>query len=416
MDAPRPRAWFTGRFGYVRRAWGVRLGLAGYAVMVLPLLMVTALRGLGLYAGIIRSVLSTVGPVMLMLVGPALLTVGWVMTRARVRVGDIELREGSMVLRHDGAAREIAVGDVVDGVQSARGQGLELRLRGGDAVTCERAWQVGATSHDGIPPLAWALGVAPTQRASRHRTSGVASPVFRAGWTFLVLLIANLGMVNRTELRPLQFAAVSFFVLASWALASLSQGPEVTVGVDGMRVRSWRGDRFVPWREVADVAVAGRAVTATLRGGERLSLGGVTFEANRRAAARVEDLLAHVTAMRAAAGTAPETAASTARGGRTVDDWRAAMSTLLQGQYRAGAVDETSLRAVLTAGDVAPSSRVGAAMALLGHDRERHATGVRIAADALADAQLRDALRSVADGRDEAGAVDAVTADAKREA
>lgn len=404
MEAPAPRSWFTCRVGLVRRALGARLGVAGFAVMVLPLLATTVLRGLDLYRGVVRAWLSAVGPASLMLVGPAILTVGWALTRPRTRVGDLAVEGDALRLRHDGASREVPLADVADGVRHADGGGFTLRLRGGDALVCERAWEVGAVAHDGVPVLCDALRIGPAARAARYVTSGVSTPAFRAAWAFLVMTVASLGWMNLPENRLWQAPVVALLVLSSWLLAAWSRGPEVTVGVDGMRVRGLFSDGFLAWADVDGVAVSGRHVRATRRDGTTVSLGTAWGGFAGSLPRAAEDLLAHVAAVRVARATGhalPETAAATARGGRTVDDWRASMRVLLEGQYRVGAVGENDLRALLTTPAATPTERLGAAVALVSHDRARHAAGVRIAADALADDALRGALHEVADGRDD---------------
>lgn len=404
MEAPAPRSWFTFRGGLVRRALGARLGVAGLAVMVLPLLATTVLRGLDLYRGVVRAWLSALGPLSLMLVGPAILTVGWALTRARPRVGDLAVEGDALRLRHDGVSREVPLADVVDGARHADG-GFTLRLRSGDALVCERAWEVGAVAHDGVPVLCDALRIGPAARAARYVTSGVATPAFRAAWSFLVMTLASLGWMNLPANRLWQAPIVVLLALSSWLLAAWSRGPEVTVGVDGMRVRGLLSDRFVAWADVDGVAVSGRHVRATLRDGATVSLGTAWGGFDGSIPRAAEDLLAHVAALRAARATGhalPETAAATARGGRSVDDWRASMRVLLEGQYRVGAVGEDDLRALLTTPAATPTERLGAAVALVSHDRARHAAGVRIAADAVADDALRGALREVAEGRDDA--------------
>lgn len=87
--------------------------------------------------------------------------------------------------------------------------------------------------------------------------------------------------------------------------------------------------------------------------------------------------------------------------------WREAMGALLGAAgYREEAVSADDLEGVMRGGTATAEQRAGAALALMASDPARHATGVRIAAEALAEEPARRALEEIARGGGDDGVLE----------
>jgi hypothetical protein len=383
----------TGRFGVTRPRLAHGLGVVGYAALTVPLLATIVLE-LGLPRGE-HSQSTLVGLFSMFLLGPALLITAWRHGHGSPRPGTLTVDDdGGVTLRLEGDVYAYAPGSFVDGaVRPGTHEGVSLRLRNGEVVEGRELLTTSPEGPGSAADVVAALGLDASTRAVTLRTSPAVTPALRAasmyGLLFLLLMAAAFAL---PALRPLLLLPPG--AIALWILAWVQHGPAVTVGVDGLRVRQVRS-RFLPWSGVARVEVTGDACEAVLTSGERVWLGraeGAWQPGADALAARIEEA-------RAAGATDEAPRAATTRGARPVGEWRRAMATLLGGAgYRADAVGVDALVGALRAGPATGDQRVGAALALVASDRERHATRVRIAAQALADEPVREAMEAIAAG------------------
>lgn len=390
--APSPSLSLWGRFHHSSRWLSRRLGAAGYLTMTVPLTVVFLLRLLGLYDGAIRDLMSFVGPLMMFVLGPALLLFGWRSGRPQWFHGALRLEGDRIELATDHGTVCFDARSVTEGIRhdAARG-GFELHLDHEQVIGGEMLTAAPGTSIDSAGLLR-ALGVDASRRAVTLRTSPMDSPAFRAAWFFVGVIPALLSLADvRVRLALMVLGAA-----LAWVLAAAWRGPAVTIGLDGLRVATLVKARFIPWSAVTKVAVDGRLLRATLASGESVPLGGATGGARTRA----EAMRSRIEEARSQAATAdPRHEAATARQGRTEAQWREAMAALVgSASYRDEPVSEGDLEAVLRAGTASAEQREGAALALMAVDPARNATRVRIAASSLADEPTKEALEEIARG------------------
>lgn len=165
----------------------------------------------------------------------------------------------------------------------------------------------------------------------------------------------------------------------------------VVLGQDGVRVHRGPWQRFIAYRDIAQVFSHGASVTLELRSGKRVELPTVgQDDAQQRAL--VERIEAGRTA--SAVGTAASSHALERRG-RSLDEWRDALSALAasEGGFRVEPLSRDALEREMNDVASAPERRVGAAIALRSLDDG--APRVRVAAETCADRDMRAALEAV---------------------
>ncbi len=354
------------------------LGTAGYLCLTVPLWLLLAPELLGINEQWMPLWLLAISGLALGVLSWVCLVVGWMYARARWAPTELTVRSDALILHTLQRAVVVPRDSVVGGTRRGALGGFELHLRGGDHL-------VGDASPDDTARLLAELSLDAPRRAVTLGTTTAVTPAFRAAWIFAALAVATGGLLHAS---PPRTGLLLVNTLVAWLLAVATLGPTVTVGVDGLRIRQLGVELFIAWSEVVDVTKTG-ALRLTLTSGEEVSLG--------RSNAAVETLRVRIDEARDAAATSGPMAAA-ARGGRSVEQWRKAMDTLLEGTgYRDGAVSEDALVGALRGGAVG-DERVGAALALVAINRERHVTGVRVAAEAVADERVRVALEQIADG------------------
>ncbi len=270
MTTSAPPVIVRGRFATSRRRLSRWLGLLGYvAINVLVVALhffstpIDNTPWLLIFVMLVVTAFATLG-------GPLLLLLGFFLQRSRWAKGTLRVVEGRLGrhFAHDAEGDPIGVcfplGEVVQGVRrSANRDGFELTLANGDVLLGE--------CDDDVDELLHALGVGPSQRVATMRTSAATTPAYRALWLYCAMVPAIIVAPLSTTLRP----ALSVFAgLLAWVLANASRGPEVTVGVDGMRVNGLWGETFYSWSTVNEVRILGGALRATLTNGHMVSLGG----------------------------------------------------------------------------------------------------------------------------------------------
>lgn len=186
-------------------------------------------------------------------------------------------------------------------------------------------------------------------------------------------------------------------ILAHTWLKTLARAPSLTVGEDGVVLRTGRKRRVIPRADLVGVEqyVPGAPALLKLRNGGSHALAGSSIDIERRAAA------ARLVWERFfAEPPAPIRAAELGRNGRSVADWRAHVRSLFESGYRTAGTTIDDASAILHSPNATPDERVGAALALrvAGEPPER----VRVAASAMVDDRVRVALEELADAGDDA--------------
>ncbi len=311
METSAPPLLVRGRFATSRRRLSRRLGVVGYVAIFGAPLVVILFTALG-NEGPLLPTLAVLALVSFATCGgPLLLLLGFVLRRSGWAKGTLRVVEGRLGrhFTHDAEGAPVGacfpLGEVVQGVRwSANRDGFELTLANGELLVGEYDGDVDEFLH--------ALGVGPSRRVATMRTSAATTPAYRAYWLYFAMATA----IAFASLSRVLLVSLSLFAgVLAWVLAEASRGPEVTVGVDGMRIDGLWGTTFYPWSTVNEVRIIGGALRATLTNGRMVSLGGALGTSAERAAAlwvRVE--MARVVGSRS--GPWPE--AATAERKRTV--------------------------------------------------------------------------------------------------
>jgi hypothetical protein len=314
-----------------------------------------------------------------------------------------------LVLERDGGERRMPLADVRSGVvvppvfgRSAR---VEIELRSGDRIVGDI---------DGVAAgerLLASAGVDATQRRCEVPLFPAARAALRRGFSIfgtIMVSLFTLGVIvgDSKGGAASPFAAIAWLVLTTAAVAAAARAfrpKSLTIGADGIVVQRFGRDRFIRFADIASVTADGKSLlTITLTANERIRV-----RADDGAAAAISKRVAEV---RAQVGDAPVAEARRevlARGGRTLAAWREALARLVQdaSAYRAAAMSEDDLAALMTSPNAEPEHRIGAALALAaGGDAPKER--VRVAASDCASPRMRVALERIADGHDDERAVE----------
>ncbi|WP_394832009.1 hypothetical protein LVJ94_36390 [Pendulispora rubella] len=194
------------------------------------------------------------------------------------------------------------------------------------------------------------------------------------------------------------------FVIAGSIVVPYLMRVRLEIGADGLLLIDRHGPRFVAYANLDEVVEGKGKLTIALRSGAPISIRFPSSESGGQAAevrARVYDALQQA---RARGGGRGETHALLARGGRDVKSWMHAAAALTSAEadhYRIAAVTHQELWDKVENGSVAPTVRIGAALALrpvLDADgRER----LRIASMASVAPEVRTSFTAIAEAEDE---------------
>jgi hypothetical protein len=231
----------------------------------------------------------------------------------------------------------------------------------------------------------------PTRRLL-HPLLGIVSYALAASTVFLLA-----GTFDRHEATAIPQAIYPLIALALYAgLRRLFRAPELTVGDDGLLLKTRWSERFVARRDLALAGAAGAGLVVETRQGGRFALDGLLLDDGRRAA------IVRVLEDRAGVATASADRFSHyERAGRPLAEWRAHLGRAMhEASYRANAATVDEAAAVLRSPEASPEQRVGAALALrvAGHPTAR----IRVAVEGAVDAATREALEAVVDSDDDA--------------
>jgi hypothetical protein len=215
--------------------------------------------------------------------------------------------------------------------------------------------------------------------------------------SFLPLLALTHG--SALAMVPAALGMTAFFG-ALWTTRS-----EVTVGLDGVRVRWLNRERFCAFADVTRCERTGLGVALHRRDGTRFAVDLATMFGQRpigqqdRAAVvtRIEDALA--AHRRAAAEGAALDPAALARDARSTEDWLDALRSLRhEGSHRAAAVRAEDLWRIVADPDSPAASRAAAAVVLAPTADASGKARLRIAAETTASPPLREAIEAAMTG------------------
>ena len=201
------------------------------------------------------------------------------------------------------------------------------------------------------------------------------------------------------ELPIFSVLALPITIAAYVLLRRRIRAPVVSVGDDGLLWESGFKRRFVAQSDVLSVEQLHQTAPVTIctRSGGDITLGGAAIDLQRCTAVgrTIRERFAHSLG---ASAMAADRAASFARGTRSVAEWRAAVSSMMEASYRAPSASIEDMAAVLKSASATPEERVGAALALrvAGEPPVR----VRIAAESVVSEPLRAALLAAAEDDD----------------
>ncbi|HSO35078.1 MAG TPA: hypothetical protein VLT33_21270, partial [Labilithrix sp.] len=177
------------------------------------------------------------------------------------------------------------------------------------------------------------------------------------------------------------------------------RAPVVTVGDDGLLWESAFKRRFVAQSDVLSVEQLHQTAPLTIctRSGGNITLGGAAVDLQRCTAVG-RTIRERFAPSLGASTMAADRAASFARGARTVADWRAAVSDMMEASYRAPSASLEDMAMVLKSASATPEERVGAALAL--RVAGEPAASIRVAAESVVSEPLRAALAAAAEDND----------------
>jgi hypothetical protein len=188
--------------------------------------------------------------------------------------------------------------------------------------------------------------------------------------------------------------AMGVLATAAFGMVRFYRPRKVRVGTDGVRISGTLGSRLIRYGEIAEIKSEGMAVVLQSHDGpDRVLVG-----AEPALAIRIREAMAAQREHRSS-GVRIELLD---QGERTAEAWRADLSGLARGsgRYRDRGLSTAELVEVVEDPACSPRRRVAAAFALShGEPDEPTARRVRIAAEACADDQLRQALDEAAQGQ-----------------
>jgi hypothetical protein len=331
--------------------------------------------------------------------------------RVSMRPARVSAGEGGLVLEGAGLPRYVASGGIRSALvvlrkhpNGAARPVVELTLEDGDELvveveTLERADALAAGLGFGPGGKRVEVDLAKPSRRFLHLLYAYVSYQLMTFVLipFTMLLVFGGGRVATWALSGLTVVLAPAFLVVFELVKRWLAAPTAFVGRDGIFVRRRMKTIYL------GPATGERA--AAPHADPLLVFAGMGIDAERRWAVWRRIALGAAVPMLDAVPTAFE------RGGRALAGWREHLGRSMQdaGYRSAGLAPDVAAR-VLESSHVTPEQRVGAALALrVAHqdtDRDDRAR-IRVAADACADAELREALHAIAD--DDAAAEAKVT-------
>jgi hypothetical protein len=375
-----------------RKGLAARIGRAALAALLLP--FVAAIVGQHFLPHGVRGLLG-----LLSAASPAIALIALAVRAFRwKRPGSVLVSGDRIVLERSGHDQSIPLDQLVEGHVSPMRRSASLALANGDVV------HVFTGAVEDAQRLLVATGLDASRRAMR----------LRLGETFFLdflVLVLGPGFFTAAAAWAGPFGFLISIVLTAalfFAVRAFLGPAEFVVGADGIIVRQNLSSTFIPFGRIASIdpgppEAAGRRVP----GGAPIVLlltDGSEVRARTRhlmGDPRAELLARIADARRAweAGGASGSALAELDRNGRSLGAWRAAMRALLATPegYRAQAITRDALVEVLESPAAPAERRVAAALALASSDDEGARPRIRIAAQACADTDLREALEHAAE-------------------
>jgi hypothetical protein len=302
--------------------------------------------------------------------------------------------------------------DVRHGIESAVQQSVVLDLaKGNESV------HLHLTSKSEGERILSALGVANrTTEVPLRRTLGK----FSIGLvTFICALYPMLFVGGSLRAAVgLSFGLTAAFILLVTSLITMLVvrrlgSPRVVVGNDGLQLRGLLREDFIPYASIKGVEPIRPMSTQSadmfslaihLENGSKRVLPMVAIGRER-----ITGLIERIEREKRKAKGDGRTRISDAltRAGKSLGEWREELTKLAtrQASFREAAFERDEIENVLADPNASPDQRIGAAYVLHRIDPEAGKERVRIAADATAAEDLRDALNEAAEGEIETAAV-----------
>jgi hypothetical protein len=246
--------------------------------------------------------------------------------------------------------------------------------------------------------------------SKRRATFSIASPVAQSQWRSAGVIALTMGASSMVRNVIPHFGMLQALVVLS-AVIFLLIPARIDVGLDGVLIR-WMGTRkFIPLASIKTASATestgirlelrdGKTETIQTASGKQRYNGGAHREHRDLVLVRIREALAAHGAVESGA----DVAALVARAGRTIDEWKTALTKLAgaQASYREAAVRDEDLWRLVEDPRADEDARAGAALVLRSKLDDDGKARVRIAAEASASPKLRVALEAASDGSEEA--------------
>ncbi len=223
--------------------------------------------------------------------------------------------------------------------------------------------------------------------AVHHLLSGFVAAFF----TLLVLVADFHDGGDR-----LDFLVALLPLLVGIAVVVAMWPPAFVIGRDGVEVGPWWSRRFIPAREIAAARQHESGMSLELVDGETIVLPLVG------SSERIPELCARIESLIRVAFYAATPLRQLSRAGRSLVDWRVALSESIKpGGFRDARLTSRDCEAVLADAALSSEQRIAAAIALASSSAPGAADSIRVAGEASADPRVRIALQRLAEGADD---------------
>lgn len=294
-------------------------------------------------------------------------------------------------------------------VRAARSPEVELELSTGRTI------RIQLSDEEEAHALIAALKLGSDQRRAKIPLGKPSHVVWRGIASLfgsIVLVFIVIGQVPATLLSLFREHLFLFWFASMLAALHALRTPDVTVGAEGLVIRTpWR-TRYVAYARVAHLFADGREIVLRLTDRTKVSVHGWSTESARAVIRRVTE--ARERAEHAEPGGRTDWLE---RRGRSFADWRASVIGSLRPSsgYRA-AVQAPGDALQIVENPAAPlEHRIGAALALVGSREAGAAKRIRVAARASANDKVRIALEQAAEDAADEAAIEDALAEARRE-
>ncbi len=385
----------------------MRLGAVGSVGLPLLLLLVPIFwpPGSGAYSPILGVFVLFI--VFLMLIAPLVAIAGVIVAAISFPLsfrGELRAEDTGLVITRD--QREVRFGKerfdggilLPGGFPSGKHPKVALHLKGGNVIHAEV---------DDATMAYRLLDRLEIEPAKRRVTIALASPVRQlfAGCLSLPISIVFFAMplgylVSRNQ--PPQWPVVGYafcVFLSMLVVMRIARPTEVSIGNDGLRIRTPLRDEWIPYDRVRSVEARANALFVE-QGGP-----GTNSRRNRIATGSADLMLALANRIRMAMALGSNGDGDTTAGqkldpqGKTLEAWKKDLQFLVTSiGYRKAGITPDALLSLVEDPDLPLGQRLGAAVALRIVEHPEARERIRIAADACADEDMKRAFDEIATG------------------